>query len=333
MKHKSLFILLITALLLTGCTANTSSTATLMEQELFKIGEQSISVKMAVPLITGQIDLFEESYGENIWSQQAIGGEFVAYFYSKLKSRIALVYVGGAFAENKKYSLDADELQKTNAAADEFYNALSPAQLSMLNLTLEDAQKMYKSYRCAINGFNIVIDSEGIEISQDEARIITLMQIRIKKSSGDEVERQAVYEHALAVATSVAEGADFYSTAVKESSSEVVELSVSRGELSAVEEKVAFELAAGQVSELFETSDDYVIYKCISPIDRDLTEIKSQILLEDKISEAYNSNIKVFLASNPLTWNDEAWGELTTNIQNIRLSSNFYRVYKQHFTE
>ena len=95
-------------------------------------------------------------------------------------------------------------------------------------------------------------------------------------------------------------------------------------------EENAFNLSNGQISEVIETEDGYVILKCISTFDKAETDANKLKIVEEKRKEVFGEQYNAFVE--PLTrhLNQKLWAEISfIHDENVK-TSDFFEVIERY---
>lgn len=295
------------------------------------IGNKDISLGKALVFVLGQKNYIDNQYEPGIWNVKVGDNTFGEHLQHKIKSRIALAFAGAEMSKKNGIELNSDEQTLVQSASNYFSSNLTSSEKSMLNLSDEDIQDIFSSYRLAIKGYNDIINSVNIEVSQDEARVIKLLQIKISKADLDETAISEKQSKAREAYNKLLEGTDFYTVALTYNEADDIDLTVCRTDLSDDEEKVAFGLNSDEYSDIFETEDSIIIYKCVNSFDETLSDSKREELLRLKKSDKYLESLNAYLNDHPVVWNEEAWNLIDISSISYETKVGFYDVYEMFF--
>lgn len=315
----------LSAFLFAGCSVFGNNQSGANDYVVFQIGEQQIKQSEVLPLIIGQVDVFNESFGGNLFDSAIDNFSISDTIYNRLKSRTALVFIAAAYAESCGYELTLEDSNAVVLAAEEFTNNVD----NSLGLSESDLEMLFEKYRLAELGYYGSIDSQNIEISEDDGRVVKYSTINIYRLT----DANAAYQKAVQAKYDLADGKDFATVAAQCSDTPATEVFAARGELTPVAEKIVFSLASGENSDIYATDNAYCITHCFTSKDPVLSEAKRKQLLQESINASYIQGLKDYLADYPLVWNDDAWDALLVDIEKYDIGVNFYKIYKQYFSE
>ena len=134
------------------------------------------------------------------------------------------------------------------------------------------------------------------EVSDDEARIITVQQI-LPGFPGDSPKCKEQLDS----------GRDFAAVASAYSKDSQVTWTFGRGEHDGVYDEAAFALENDQVSDIIETGDGYYILKCINNFDQEATEANKVTMVEKRRDELFESVYEQLVADTPSQFSRRLW--------------------------
>lgn len=86
-------------------------------------------------------------------------------------------------AQKKEVTLDDKEKERAAAAGREYFASLNSAEVTALNVTQDLITKMYEEYALAEKVYQTIVENVNPEVSDDEARTITVDMIRVGDSA------------------------------------------------------------------------------------------------------------------------------------------------------
>ena len=214
-----------------------------------------------------------------------------------------------------------DGLLKTgNKKASVMDNSLSDEKRNEFNITKEKLVNMFTSFAIADTLYNDLTDNLDIEVSYDEARVITVQYI-----CADTLEDIKKAQERL-------DNKEIFYVVAKDYNGEEYERECRRGELDQNFENAAYNLKSGEVSDIVESDGRYYIIKCNSDNDKSKTEANKTAILEKRKLEAFNSEFESFEAKQYVEFNNKAWNEIKlTSIGNINVK--FEEVFNSHLKQ
>lgn len=308
-KYKITVILLaIFLMLLVGCGSKRYVLTTGFERtELMRINGVSTYLPEMMLYLTTVQNQYEEIYGEDIWNQPYGDVSLEDRVKDMVLAKLAQIKVMNLMASEYGLELTDDEKEKINKATDDFYEGLNDAEKESLKLTRDDVYNAYLEYAMADRVYNYVIKDVNPEISDDEARTITIQQIMIKKYSLDANGNKVPYSvRALSEAYDTArvakelaftETESFEALQARYDESGLKTYSFGRGEIEEAIEEAAFSLSKDEVSDIIDTEDGYYIIKCVSDFDLNETQANKLVILKERKAKAFNEQYDQYLAT------------------------------------
>jgi len=301
------------------------------EGEILCVGEAACRVDIAKLFVAAQKSLMSGAFEEAIWSVQIGGENLEAYVSDGLRSRIALFFATAQMAKADGLTLSESEQALVNGAAAAFYRQLSDTDQDLIELSLDELTEFFSDYRLAVLEYKAICSEKSVEVSEDEARIICLQQIKIVTKGLDDValeEKRLKMEECL---EQLEKGMDFLVAARRYNEGGEIEFQVARGDLSEPANSEAFALATGEVSGLIEMGGSFLVLKCINSFVEEESEARRQMLLEEKGKTYFSEKLMTFLKSHPLVWNETEWDSLSLESFPDSTQLNFSKVYKKYF--
>ena len=222
--------------------------------------------------------------------------------------------------------LDAD---RAAAAAAAYYASLTEADLKLLDGVSQDTiRQMYLDVVLANRVYAYTIRDVNPEISDDEARTITVEQIRVNKGTDAAGAREKIAE----AYARIEAGEDFANVLPDYNEAESSRVSFGLGMGGGIPEEAAFSLDNGQTSEILETEDAYYLLRCVSSFDREQTRANKALIVEQRRHEAFGAVYDEFIADLPVQLNEKAWESLQVPADSGSVTVDFWQYYEQFFT-
>lgn len=308
-KYKIIVILIaISLMLLVGCGSKRYVLTTGFERtELMRINGVSTYLPEMMLYLTTVQNQYEEIYGEDIWNQPYEDVSLEDRVKDMVLAKLAQIKVMNLMASEYELEFSEEELEKINKATDSFYDGLCDAEKESLKLKREDVFKAYSEYAMADKVYEYIIKDVNPEISDDEARTITIQQIMIKTFSldangnkvkfSDRAMQEAKSTARIVRELAVSQGESFELLQAKYDEGGLKTCSFLRGEVEKEIEEAAFSLSLEEVSDIIETEDGFYIIKCISDFDIDETQANKLVILKERKSKAFNEQYEQYLES------------------------------------
>lgn len=340
-KRKKIATVLICGMLavtsFTACSFNGSTIlmGRLSDTEVFRIGDNICTLpELKVYLTTAQKQ-YENVLGVDMWERDFGGITLESYLKENILGQIAQIKTMTLLAEEYKITLNEEEEKKVKEAAKKYFSSLNEKEKAYLEIDEETIAKLYREYALANKVYQEITKNVDTEVSDDEARKITVQQILF--SFGEETEdsqKSEQYKKATEVMKEVkAEGADFREIAERNSQDETIEYTFGKGEKEEAIETAAFNLETNEISDIIETSYGYVIMKCTSNFDREETDANKAAIVEKRKTEAFDAVYDEFVNRQASQFNDKLWEEITFTEDVEITNMTFFEVYNEVFGE
>lgn len=312
------------------------------KNELFRVGDISCTVSEYMVYLTNTQNQYEHVYGREIWDMAL--GEITLEENVKdtVLAKIAQIKTMGLMAENKGIVLSDEMEGKVQAAAAEYFNSLSENEVTTLAVSQEVIAGLYREYALADMVYQQIVDSVDPEISDDEARTITVDQIHMKTYTIDSQGTRIEYSETMRAEVeedmhdihefATVDGRDFTELANKYNEAETVRWSFRKGEADTAVEAAGFMLATDQISEVIETEDGYYLLKCISTYDKEQTDANKQLIIQQRKNEAFGEEYDAFVESLSKKINEKLWQEITLLQDETIDTDDFFEIYKKYFS-
>lgn len=309
-------------------------------QEVFRVGEESCSLPEIMVYLTTTQNQYESVYGSEIWNVSLDGVTMEDNIKENVLAKIAQIKTMYLMAKEKEISLSEAEEGLANAAGEEYYKSLNAKEIELLGVSLELVQKMYREYALSDKVYQNIIASVNPEISDDEARIVTVQQIYIRTRSqgadGGLVEYSAASKaEAMSRAMEIHEMAidgehDFQELALTYSDSETITESFGKGEKEKNIEDAAFMLATDEVSPVVEGTDGYYIMKCINTLNREETDANKTKIIAQRKEAAFGQEYDKFVSGLVRLLNEKLWNQVTFIHDGQVTTTDFWDIYEKY---
>ncbi len=292
-KKNFIILMLAVSVFLTGCKSwNLVLTTGFEKNELMRINSESCYLPEMMLYLTSIQNSYEAVYGEGLWTETIDGVPIETIVKESALAKIAQIKVMNLMADTYGLELSKELEGEVKSAAEIFYASLNETERELMGVTYEDVLKAYSQYALANVVYDYIVKDVNPEISDDEARTISVQEILIKTYTldawGNRVEfsnrsKAEAYDKALSALELITEGSTtFEAVAARCSDSQELTRRISRGDTDITYESKAFALAKGEVSDIFETQDGYCIVKCITNFDLAETQKNKELILEER---------------------------------------------------
>lgn len=311
------------------------------EDELFRIGEVSCTLPEYMLYLTNTQNRYEEVFGEEIWQVTFEDTTFEDNVKDIVLAKIAQMKSVYLLAKEKGITLSEEEKETLSKAAEQYYASLSKAEKETMKVTKEDVLQLYTEYAMADKVYREIIAGVNPEISDDEARTLTVEQIVLKTHTTDSEGKMIAYSESMKAETlkkmqEIRELATdgehgFTELASKYNEEENIRISFKKGEMDIAIEEVAFNLQTEEISRIIETPQGYYLLKCINTFDKEQTDAYKLVLEEERKNEAFGQEYEAFVKKLARKLNDKLWQKVELIRTEDVETDSFFDVYESYF--
>lgn len=315
------------------------------ENELFKIEDIHCELPEYLVYLSNIKNRYSEEYGEAIFDisdgETTMSDNLMDNALADISQIKAMNLLAGI------NGIELDEIQKNLAAlsAQRYLSTLGSSEIIALGVDENILTRMYEEYALANKLYKELIKGINPEISDDEARTITVQHILIKTyttdSSGKKIEysedrRRKAYEkacelHDLLTDTEIL--TDFEKIMKENTEGEPSDYSFCKGETDPVFEEAAFNLGKDEISDVIETEFGYHIIKCLSTFNREETDLRKQIIADERREEVFGQEYDEFASTLVTYMNETLWNSLSIKKLDKVETSSFFDIYHETFEE
>jgi len=331
------------SLTLLGCAERSTKivlTAGFEKNEVFKIETMSCSLPELYVYLTNVQNQYEDVYGAQVWTTGVDGETLESSVKENVLAKIAQVKTMNLLAQSYNVTLDETETRLVNEAAEKYYSSLNEDEIAEMGVNQELIAKMYGEYALSNKVYQYLIRDINPEISDDEARTITVEHILIKTYAKDGTGKKINYSErmkneAYQLAQEVYEKAQdsenyLFEDLIEEYSEDsVATYSFGKGEMDPAFEEAAFNLGNGEISGIVESEYGYHIIKCINTFNRDETDANKLKIVEKRKQEVFGEKYDEFVSGLTRKLNEELWNGLSMIHNDNVTTTSFFEVYDE----
>ncbi|NLL78923.1 MAG: peptidylprolyl isomerase [Clostridiales bacterium] len=345
MAGKLAGLLVLTVLLCAGCGKQEGDASTRIvlttgfeKDEIFRIDSESCKLSEMMVYLTNTQNQYEKVYGAQIWQTDFQGVTLEENVKDRVLAQAAQIKSMNLLAAEHGVSLSVEEEKAVSEAAQQYFASLNEAEKQGMQVTEETIREIYSDYALAEKVYYYIIKDINPEISDDEARTITVEHILIKTYSlngkGERVPyteeaRKAAYKRAQEVIGRLQSGEKFDTLITEYNEDSKSQYSFGKGELDKAFEEAAFNLGTGEISGIVESKDGYHIIKCLSTFNREETDANKVKIVEQRKKEVFGQEYNDFVAGLNKSLNEELWDSVTFLRDEHIQTSDFFEVYNE----
>lgn len=340
------FILLLFIAFLSGCGGDTLPTEVVLtsdflDDEVFRLEGHPCMKNEIMVYLSNSENQYSEVFGSRIWSVPVGDGTLEDSYKDNILARIAQIKTMNLLAAQYEVVLDEEEEAKVKAAAKDYYSTLSDAERNYLDVDEETISKLYYEFAIANKLYETVTADINPEISDDEARTITVKTILIKtyKTDGagnrieyNEEERKSALSRIAAIRQKLDEGVAFEVLAADYNEDTKDEYSFGRGVMPAEFEEAAFNLGVGEVSDIVETEYGYHLIYCVTTFNPEETDANKEKIVEKRKQEAFNQVYDEFVRTLTSNLNKPLYDSIHYDPDGPVKTTGFFETYDKYFT-
>ena len=311
--------------------------------EVFRIEDSSCSLSELMVYLINTQDEYEKTLGSGIWKAKVGDQGLEESVKESCLAKIAQIKTMNLLAAQNGIVLSNSEQTQAQTAAKEYYQSLNQNEIQAMDgVTQETVLQLYEEYALADKLYQYAIRDINPEVSDDEARTITVQQIMLKTytldASGQKVSvsdssKQVIYKKMQEIQKQISSGTAFETLAEKYNEADAVTISFGKGDVDSALENAAFNLATDQVSDIIETGDGYEIIKCVTTFNRQETEANKVKIVEERKKEAFGQQYDDFADNLTRELNTELWKKVTLPHDDQITTSSFFEVYNKYFPQ
>lgn len=338
-------IVLLEVFLLTGCEKEKTKIVFTMgfeEDSVFKIEDIGCSKSEVMIYLVNTENIYDEVFGDKIWKVPYGDGNVESQYKETILARLSQIKAMNLYAKKTGVELSINDKTEIKNAANEYFSSLSDAERQLFNANAELIEKMYTEYAIANKVYESVTDTVNPEISDDEARTVTVRSILIKTygidGNGNRIEfgedlKADAMRRAYEVLGKIRAGEEFEILAADYNEDEKSFYSFSRGVMPKEIEDAAFNLAEGEVSDVIQSEYGYHIIKVMSNFDEEQTDINKQTIVKLRKEQTFTETYDTYIESLTSSINMELWNSITYERNPDISTTNFFEVYDKYFGE
>lgn len=319
-KLKRIAVCLLAALMVTafvGCDKGAPVTDNIA---VFKIEKDACSVAEAKLLLMNYQNQYRDVYGVDLW--KATGEEnqeLESYIKDLTISQLAEIYMMAYIGHDQELELSEEEQAHVKEAATAYYTSLNEAELTWSGVSEKDVLNLYEHYAMARKVYAELTANVDTEISDDEARVMSLLQIYTETE-----------EYMNLAYKKLQGGSEFSAVAAAYNQADETSIKADRRDVPKEAEEAVFALTEGSYTPVIEAADGYYIYYCENNYEEELTEKNKASVLKQRMEEAVNTTYDTYAASTDSKLDEERWQEVHVNTEDSITTTGFFTVFEEY---
>ena len=263
---------------------------------------------------------YEDVYTEEIWTASVDnkGTTFEEVLLPQVHNFLIELKTMRHMAEDYEIALTSREKELVSEAAAKYYMALGSEHAKAFELEQNNVAELYTDYWISEKLVEQLTGSMNLEVSDSEAKVITVSQIEVS----DRETAEEVLEKAQEA------GEEFYSIAKEYSEQEEIKKQIYRGMMNHAYEDAAFSLAEGEVSEVIAEGGKYYVLQCVDDYDEEATKLRKDQMMREKKTEAFHTSYQAYKAEHPLIGDEGLWNTLSVKAC-PNVDADFFSIYEE----
>lgn len=338
-------LLVLEVFLLTGCEKDGPMvvlTTGFEEDVVFKIEETSCVKPEIMVYLVNTENMYDQVFGETVWQVPFEDGDVETQYKETILARLAQIKAMNLYAMREGITLSDSDERLAGEAAREYYSSLTPEEIEYMGVSEELIEKMYREYALANRLYESITDKVNPEISDDEARTVTVRTILIKTYSMDsngkrveysEAQKQDAYMRAYQLLERIRAGEEFEILAADYNEDEKSLYSFARGIMPQEIEDAAFNMSENEVSDIITTEYGYHLIKCITNFDEEQTDLNKLVIVDTRKQQAFTEAYDNYISELTSNLNKELWDSIRYERREGVATTTFFEIYDNYFSK
>ncbi len=287
---------------------------------ILTIGDQKVPYNEVMVYVLMVKQLYEPNFTDVIWEYQLnTGSTFGEMAREEVLNQIIQLKVMTQKAKDLGTELTDDELIEIENYANDYIAGITKEDQTLYGITYDTVFEVCKDNYLAEKVFDVATMDVDSNISDEEAKQVTVYQIQVSTVSTDkngnvialsEEEKETALKKAKKLLKKVKKEEDFYSFASSNSDDPQIEYTVGQGDKSTAYIDAAFALKEGKISKVIEDDTGYYILYCVDEFNEDATAQKKEDMISTRQDEAFQKMYKEWLADFKVKIKQEIWEQI-----------------------
>ncbi len=234
-------------------------------------------------------------------------------------SQLSRMYALNQYAKDQDITLEHQEKNRVEQAANKYYKSLSKAERKYLGVDENDIVTMYEHLALGEKVYSQLMSEVDDEVSEDESRVMDVqMIVTSKKETAEQVKNSLAAGSEFEVLSQYNEGGDF-------------EIEMKRGDFPEEVEKAAFALENDKASDMIKGSDGkYYFVKCKSKYNEELSNENKQAIIEKRKSESIKTIVSNLDKNAYSELNQSLWNSMDIPEDSSMKTRDFFNVLHEY---
>ena len=296
--------------LLAGCGPREAS----MEGE--RAAEADYTQGQIMVIAATERNRYQNIYTSQLWQVEADpeGNTFEEVLKDQMGRFLVELATVDQMAQEQGVELTSQEEDSLKSLSQEYYAGLTQEDLDYMGVAQDEVYDLYCMYYRADKMVEEMTQGQNLEVSDAEAKVIEIQQIRL--------DTREEAEEVLTLAQE--EGADFASLGARYSTDSQLARSMEWSE----------EMdALGEAAFALEQDGGYYILKCVNAYDQEATAVRKERLAQEKKSEAFSGIYEPYAAEHVVVLAADTWESVDFSLGEGCTTDNFFSLYQSYFAE
>ena len=305
--------------LLAGCGPREAS----MEGE--RAAEADYTQGQIMVIAATERNRYQNIYTSQLWQVEADpeGNTFEEVLKDQMGRFLVELATVDQMAQEQGVELTSQEEDSLKSLSQEYYAGLTQEDLDYMGVAQDEVYDLYCMYYRADKMVEEMTQGQNLEVSDAEAKVIEIQQIRL--------DTREEAEEVLTLAQE--EGADFASLGARYSTGSQLARSMEWSEEMDALGEAAFALEQDAVSGIVEQDGGYYILKCVNAYDQEATAVRKERLAQEKKSEAFSGIYEPYAAEHVVVLAADTWESVDFSLGEGCTTDNFFSLYQSYFAE
>lgn len=322
-KNAAIFcMVLVLSMLLAGCQIGNKDIVvsnTVNNRQIFKIEGYACSLKEAKLYLTNYQNIYGTAYSVDLWQHDFGDDSLVDYVKAVTMEELTRVYCMDLLAASREMTLSEEEQKKVSDASKEYYDSLTREERDYIGASESEIKEYYSHYALAQKLYNSLTSEVNAEVSDDEARVMEIMQIFVEDAG-----------KATEVQSKLSNGDDFASVANNYNELPSIQTTISRDDVPKEVEEIAFGLDNDEISGMITVENGYYFIKCLNKYNEELTEANKSNIVEKREKEAFDDVYNEYVSSLTSNINEGVWEGIELDTDGDITTNSFFEIFKKH---
>ena len=288
-------------------------------ETILSVDDEKVSYSEVILYLKYIQTYYESIFGETIWDYD-LGDKTIGGLAKQdvIDTIIERKITKKQWNEYEVIITEEDEAKIEKDSLD-YLNNITDYDISYYGITNEIVYQFFFDNLLAERVYDATTMDVDTDISDDLAKQITIQYILISTTKLDsegnrvlvtEDKKQAAYIKAQELLTPATDTEDFELFAKTNSDSAQIEKTFGKGEVEEVVESAAFALKAGDISNIIESEDGYLILYCVSDYNEDATLEKKEEIIDQRQIEEFQRLFQEWQKDVDVKINESVWSQV-----------------------